>query len=607
MKTMIIGGGNGCKEILALSHKAFLKELDLDTVAVIDIDDNAPGILYAREHNIPTYNSWEEAASEIDYELIIELTGNDKLLEDLYKRIPHGIRLIDHKMAHIFWDLINAQEEKKIQFNEVLKLETQLTNEKRFLQNVFDSYADLAVVIDLDKKIVRANSNFYEYTNTVALTAVGKKCCDVLKDSRLCEHSEMDMNYYEKIMVSEKPISNVMVDVGTNETHWEITRSPIFSETGQIEYIMIVWHKITERVKLLREVQMAEYKFRSFIDSAQDWISIKDLEGKYIIVNPVIAKAYSKQPEEFIGKKASDMLPGEMVPSILSHDDEIRRLKKPKTYRENVIIDGHVHHFQIVRFPLNDWEGNIIGTCAIGRDITKEVLLQQQLVHSEKLAALGKLAAGVAHEINNPLTGILAYAEDLYDDDNSCVSVKEDIEVIIRQTLRCRDIVKHLLDFARQDTPKFQKSDINTTVALSLDLVRKLPQFKNITIRTELSNSIPQIYSDMKQIEQVLLNLFINAADAMSYSGLIVIRTGYEATSNIVYVEVEDSGPGIPDSVLAKVFEPFFSTKNTSGLGLAVCKGIIDRHNGKLSAKMGIGGGAIFSIKLPAHVNSQGE
>jgi len=148
MKTIIIGGGHGCREILTLSRQGFIKELDLETLAVIDIDNEAPGMVYARELGIPTYNSWENAAAEIEYELIIELTGNDELLEDIYKRLPLGIRLIDHKMAHIFWDLINAQRDKEKQIKEVLNLEEKLLKEKRFLQDVFDGLNDLAVVIE---------------------------------------------------------------------------------------------------------------------------------------------------------------------------------------------------------------------------------------------------------------------------------------------------------------------------------------------------------------------------------------------------------------------------------------------------------------------------
>jgi PAS domain S-box-containing protein len=603
MKTIIIGGGHGCRDILALSHQAFIRELELETVAVVDSHDDAPGMVFAREHGIATYNSWEEAASEVDYELIIELTGSDELLNDLYKRLPPGIRLIDHKMAHIFWDLINAREEKKKQLEEVVKLETALSKEKKFLQDVFDSFNDLAVVIDLNRRIVRANDKFYEYTRSSADKSVGKICCDLLAGSSLCNQSEEYLSYYEKVSKIAKPITSVIITDEFDEAHWEVTRTPIKSESGSIEYIMIVWHRITERVKLTREIQMAEEKFRSFINSAQDWISIKDLEGRYVIVNPVVAKAYNKKPEDFLGKFAHEMLPPEMIPTVLKHDKEVLELKEQKMYREEVVFDNKVHHFQIVRFPLNDWNGKIIGTCAIGRDISNEILLQEQLVHSEKLAALGKLAAGVAHEINNPLTGILAFSEDLLENENCQGDVKEDVDVIIRETLRCRDIVKHLLDFARQDTPTLEKGNINDTILHSLDLVKKLPQFRNIIIQKELQNDIPELNADLKQIEQVLLNLFINAADAMNYKGKIFIRSRFNSLKDMAVIEVEDTGKGIPDSFIGKIFEPFFSTKNTSGLGLAVCKGIIDRHNGELTAGRSHSGGAVFTIKLPVFVN----
>ncbi len=600
MKTIIIGGGHGCKDILTLSRRAFLKELDLETVAVVDKDDNAPGLVYAREQGIPTYNSWELAASEIEYELIIELTGSDELLVDLYKRIQPGIRLIDHKMAHIFWDLINAQEEKEKQFKEVKKLEEQLQQEKEFLQHIFDGLTDLAVVIDSNREIIRANKNFYEFTGKSEGSVVGKPCCSLLANSSLCDQNDVFLDFYSNAHKGDGPITNILITDTPDETHWEVTRTPIKSESGEFESIMIVWHKITERIKLTREVQKAEEKFRSFINSAQDWIAIKDLEGKYIIVNPVVAKAYHKKPEDFIGKFAYEILPSEMIPVLNSHDEEVLSSKEPKTYNEKVYYDNKEYHFQFVRFPLKDWNGDIIGVCAIGRDITNEIQLQEQLVHSEKLAALGKLAAGVAHEINNPLTGILAFSENLLENKICCGEVKDDINVIIRETLRCRDIVKHLLDFARQDTPMLQKGNINNTILHSLDLVNKLPQFRNITIDKTLSKNIPDLNADLKQIEQVLLNLLINAADAMKYKGNIYIRSIYNAKEKKAVVEIEDTGPGISESLLSHIFEPFFSTKNTSGLGLAVCKGIIERHKGELTAGRGAVGGALFRIIMPA-------
>lgn len=599
MKTIIIGGGNGCKEILSLSHQEFLKQLNLNIVAVVDIEPNAPGIKYASELGIKTYTSWEEATKENDYEMIIELTGSEFFLNQLYKKITPGIRLIDHRMAHVFWDLIDAQLDRDRQYDEVVKLQNDLRKEQKFLQDIFDSYTDLAVIIDFDRRIVRANQKFYEFTKTSAEEAVGKSCCDVLRNTTLCDQSLLQKKLFEDTIKTGRSIVNIIQENEPNEIHWEVTRSPIKSESSEIENIMIVWHRITERVRLSREIQSAENKFKSFIDSALDWISIKDLDGRYIIVNPVVAKAYNMTPEDFAGKYPKDILDVGLADNISKHDMEVINSGVGKSFREDIVVNGQTRHFQFERFPLKDWNGNIIGVCAIGRDITKEIILQNQLIHSEKLAALGKLAAGVAHEINNPLTGILSYSEDLLQNQSCCDEVADDLKVIIRETLRCRDIVRNLLDFSRQDRPSLEKNDVNNIVNMTLDLLKKLPQFKNIQIKPKLSSNVPLVLADLKQIEQVILNLFINAAEAMKYTGIINIKTVYDESKEMALIEVEDSGPGIPDSMISKIFEPFFSTKNTSGLGLAVCRGIIERHNGKLSVRMSFTGGAVFTVSLP--------
>jgi len=502
-------------------------------------------------------------------------------------------------MAHVFWDLIDAQLDRDIQYDEVVKLKNELRKEQKFLQDIFDSYTDLAVIIDFDRKIVRANQKFYEFTNTTADEAVGQSCCDLLRDTTLCNQSEIQKKLFEDTIKLGQSVFNIVETNEPNEIHWEVTRSPIKSENSDIEHIMIIWHRITERVRLSREIQRAENKFKSFIDSAVDWISIKDMEGKYIIVNPVVAKAYKKKPDDFIGKYPNEILDEGIADVISVHDNDVISSGVGKTFREDIVIDEQTRHFQFERFPLKDWNGNIIGVCAIGRDITKEIILQNQLIHSEKLAALGKLAAGVAHEINNPLTGILAYSEDMLQNESCCQEAADDLKVIIRETLRCRDIVRNLLDFSRQDRPSLEKNNVNDIVNMALDLLKKLPQFKNVQIKPQLSVNIPAVLADLKQIEQVILNLFINAAEAMKYSGFINIKTGFDKDTEMALIEVEDSGPGIPDTMITKIFEPFFSTKSTSGLGLAVCRGIIERHNGRLSVKMSYTGGAVFTVSLP--------
>jgi len=254
-----------------------------------------------------------------------------------------------------------------------------------------------------------------------------------------------------------------------------------------------------------------------------------------------------------------------------------------------------------VRFPLKDYKGSTIGVCTIMRNVTSEKNLSDQLIQAEKLAAIGKLAAGVAHEINNPLTGILAFAEDMVDDLPEDDSHQSDLRVIIRETLRCRDIVRNLLDFARQENPKLEKLDPDMVVEQALSLVVKLPQFRNITIQTNLYDSAPSILGDPHQLQQVILNFMLNSAEAMEEKGVIILSTSYNRRYDKYIISVEDNGPGIPENLIDKIFEPFFSTKGTNGLGLAVSWGIIERHHGIIEVDKTKGGGALFKIILPVY------
>jgi two-component system NtrC family sensor kinase len=226
--------------------------------------------------------------------------------------------------------------------------------------------------------------------------------------------------------------------------------------------------------------------------------------------------------------------------------------------------------------------------------------LGDQLVQAAKLVAVGQLAAGVAHEINNPLTGILAYAEDMIDDFPIGSEHREDLKVIIRETMRCRDIVRNLLNFARQEDPKLETVNPNEVVKQSLLLIEKLPQFRNIVIERKINERIPDIKGDPRQLQQVVLNLMLNAADAMKEKGIIVLLTEYDRRHDKCIISVQDNGPGIPENLIDKIFEPFFSTKGTNGLGLAVCWGIVERHRGIIEVDMPEGGGAAFNVIIPA-------
>jgi len=523
MKTLIVGGGKGCRALLNLASGSFLKELKLEIIAVVDINPEAPGLVVARQMGIPVFNNIAEAMAVSGIELIIELTGQDSLLQELYGLLTPGIRLIDHTFTHIFWDIINAQDEIRRQYTELENLEKKIESESRFLQRIFDSRADLALVLAPDYKILRANASFFFYTGLNQSQVIGKKCKEVLDATTLPCSIQQDECPLNIIQQTGKPHTVVRFTQPPEERRWEITHTPIIDSSGEITAILATWRHITEEALLQREIESSELRFRRFIDSAKDWISIKSVTGEYITVNAASADAFHLKPEDFVGKKPEEILPEKIVRTIKMHDNEVLRRKTSGTFTEVFEIDGKMRHFQTVRFPLPDYKGEITAICTIDRDITNEVRLQEQLVQTEKLAALGKLAAGVAHEINNPLTGILAYSEDLLMEMPDGNPWKDDIKVIIRETLRCRDIVRNLLDFARQDAPKPAPTSLNEIVNETLTLVHRLPQFRDITFDVRLYDALPLSLCDRKQIEQALLNIMLNAAEDMKYKGEITI------------------------------------------------------------------------------------
>jgi two-component system, NtrC family, sensor kinase len=599
MKTLIIGGGRGCLSLLDLTAGSFLTEMSFDVFAVADSNEYAPGMLYAKDLSLESHTDYHIPMDNPGLELIIELTGEQAVLDDIHKCIRSGIRLIDHTVAHLFWEILNVREEQAWQLKELKRLEAKVEEERQFLKSVFNSNNDLAVVLDKDLTILKANSKFLHFVMMNERDVIGKRCYEVINHSMLDCNKEEQTEILNEIMRTGNSITIVRRTPPPNESHWEVTRTPIKNQKGEIFAILGSWHKITEKVKLKREIESQEQRFQSFINSAKDWISIKDTDGKYIIVNPVTAMAFDRKAKDFIGRKPEELFPEKLAKTVNFHDNEVVRKKQAISYEEIIPIHGQNHHFNTIRFPLTDYSGEIIGVCTIAREITKEIRLQEQLVQSEKLAALGKLAAGVAHEINNPLTGILAYAEDLYEEYPDQKFLTDDLKVIIRETLRCRDIVRNLLDFARQDKPNFELKNPNGVIQNCLALITRLPQFKDITIEKRISGEVPEISIDPHQLQQVLLNMMINAADAMKFRGRIIIASIIDPKKRSCEISITDSGPGIPENLIDKIFEPFFSTKSTNGLGLAVSWGIIERHRGTIEIDTADSGGAIFRIFLP--------
>lgn len=236
------------------------------------------------------------------------------------------------------------------------------------------------------------------------------------------------------------------------------------------------------------------------------------------------------------------------------------------------------------------------------RDERLKEFTKRKIMESERLAIIGQLAANVAHELNNPLQGIVTYSSLLLEKDVCDDPSRQNIEKIAIQAGRCREIIRGLLDFSRQKKPQKTLTDINALLRRCISLVENQALFHNITVAQNLDGSLPMIVVDPSQIERVFLNLIINAAEAMDEGGTLTLTTNYGLNAKNVEIEVKDTGHGISIENMQRIFNPFFTTKEIGhgvGLGLAISYGIVKEHNGEITVESEIGRGATFTVSLP--------
>jgi two-component system NtrC family sensor kinase len=232
--------------------------------------------------------------------------------------------------------------------------------------------------------------------------------------------------------------------------------------------------------------------------------------------------------------------------------------------------------------------------------------LEKQLLRSEKLSSLGKLSAGIAHEINQPLTGVLTFAHLLAKKFKNDEPTRKDLEIIVRETTRIRGIVQGILDFAREMPMQRKPLKIEQVLEQTLEIIVHQQRFFGITLVKKYGAGIPDVVVDSNLMEQVFMNIILNALDAMHGTGTLTIRT--RKIDEFVEIEFQDTGSGMPEAMLDKIFDPFFTTKDSTegmgmGLGLAVSYGIVKNHNGDIVVSSTEGVGTTFTIKLPLENN----
>lgn len=352
-----------------------------------------------------------------------------------------------------------------------------------------------------------------------------------------------------------------------------------------------------ESARLFEQVARGKREWEETFDAIVDPLSIYDRSLTIMRVNKAVAKLTGLQPSELIGRRCYETYYNRFEPCA-NCPSHVAILSGKPAFDERVLHGSRT--FQIWAFPVFDPDGGVSGVVEYAHDITEQKKLESQLVQSTKLAAVGELAANIAHEINNPLTSVLGYASFLLKKQELSSEVKQDLKIIEAEAIRARSIVRHLLDFARQTPLRPTEIDVRELVGETLTLVRRLAQVSNIEIVEGYDPEIPPVKVDANQIKQVFINLINNALHAMPDGGILTVHTS--STPDGVVVSFSDTGAGISPDHLDRVFEPFFSTKDEkgTGLGLSVSYRIIEAHGGLIAVESKQGEGSTFAVKLPA-------
>jgi two-component system, NtrC family, sensor kinase len=249
----------------------------------------------------------------------------------------------------------------------------------------------------------------------------------------------------------------------------------------------------------------------------------------------------------------------------------------------------------------------VLGCEGIIKDITQRRNMEQQLLQADKLASLGQLSAGVAHEINNPLGLILGYTQLMLREEPAASQKYEDLKTIEKHTRNCKTIVEALLNFARKTETKKVLVDVNCAIEQVVTVIRHQFELSGIAVHTLYDPELPQVLGDTEKLKQVVMNLVMNARQSISQAGQITVSTRHDSGNHKIAIVVEDTGSGISPHVITRIFDPFFTTKPTgqgTGLGLSVSYGIVKEHGGEITVDSEPEKGSLFSVILPAAIQS---
>lgn len=436
--------------------------------------------------------------------------------------------------------------------------------------------------------------------------------------------SEQDPSYLWSVAVAA-PTSEV-----ENVVHWVYI--PAFLGSGVlvmaiilIGYYLIHFGKtltlaLEEEVRIkteaLRkshdEIAQSEHRYRTYIEKAKDLIFVVDYFGQFRSINQYGADFLGNNQEYYVGQGLSKAFAPESAAKLLSIIHEIIDTRQDIQVEHDLAVGDKLFWFLSHFIPLSSEDGRSSHVLVFSRDVTSRHQLQEQeLLRTEKLASIGTLAAGVAHEINNPICIILGFTDHLLEKATPEGKEHQILEIIKRQATNCQRIVENLLTFARVPGKVTAVTMVNDDLKKVVDVSLNTLLVKKVELQLNLASSLPPVRGDSSQMQQVFLNLVTNGVDAMKHGGKLSISSRLNEQMNYVEVIFRDNGCGIKRKDLAKIFDPFFTTKDVgegTGLGLSVSYGIVKKFGGEIVVESrnaeeypGLPGGTVFTVTLPVY------
>ncbi|QTA88996.1 ATP-binding protein [Desulfonema magnum] len=483
--------------------------------------------------------------------------------------------------------------------------------EKEYLLKAIDAFKRKIVVVSPEFKILATNHHIIEMYGE---NLVGQVCYQVMHGrASPCKHCPAS-----KVIQTRKPTLMESEIISLDSDAVCIYSYPIISEK-EVDAVVMLDFDLPVLEELEERLQRSNSFLRNLILSSVDGVIAADKTGKIFIFNEAAAEISGYSVTEALGHlDIRDVYPGDGAREVMRklRSEEYGGKGKLKSYQLDVITNNG----ETIPISLNAaiiYEGGKeVASIGFFHDLRETLRMkaelekaQLQLLQSEKMASLGKLAAGVAHQLNNPLGGITLFTKLMLEEYELENDAREDLNRILKDAQRCRDTVRELLEFARQTQYNIRPNDINKAISRTLFLLENQAIFQNIEIRKNLAPCLPPVPTDIQQMNHVFMNIILNAAEAMEGQGILTVTTVEIPEKNRISIEISDTAPGIPEDILPHIFEPFFTTKEEgkgTGLGLSLVYSIVENHGGNITAKSDVSQGTTFIIELPLS-NSETE